>query len=233
VITILIVEDEPAIRELLAIQLKSADYKVVLAPDAIQARARLLEGAPDLFLLDWMLPGESGLDLARSIRRDASVRNVPIIMITARAQEGDRILGFDAGIDDYITKPFSAREVIARVKAVLRRSKPETDETTLTIGPLRLDPTSKRVFVRLPNDEDQELELTSNEFRLLRHFMRFPETAMSRERLLNAVWSGESLVDERTVDAQIRRLRNALKAGAMEHCIETVRGEGYRLKYLP
>ena len=220
---ILLVEDEPAIREMTAMALERAGFDVVEAEDAPTAERVLSDGLPDLILMDWMLPGSSGIELARRFRRDEYTREVPIIMLTARSEEEDRIRGLDSGADDYVTKPFSPRELIARIKAVLRRSNPEQDEGVLELKGLVLDTHSHRVSAH-----GNVLEMGPTEFRLLQFFMSHPERVYSRTQLLDMVWSRGSFVEERTVDVHIRRLRKALESDGFDGFIQTVRGAGYR-----
>lgn len=220
---ILLVEDEAAIREMTAMALERAGFAVVEAEDAQQAERVLSDGLPDLILLDWMLPGSSGIELARRFRRDEYTREVPIIMLTARSEEDDRIRGLDSGADDYVTKPFSPRELIARIKAVIRRTSPEQDEGVLEVKGLVLDTHSHRVSAH-----GNVLEMGPTEFRLLQFFMAHPERVYSRTQLLDMVWSRGSFVEERTVDVHIRRLRKALENDGFDGFIQTVRGAGYR-----
>lgn len=224
---IVIVEDEPAISELVAVNLRHAGYVVEQAEDAAQAMTLIQEKHADLLVLDWMLPGTSGIELAKRLRATESFRLMPILMLTARAQEGDKLQGFEVGVDDYLTKPFSPRELVARVSAVLRRTQAVSsgDEVAnaIQIGPLRLDPQSYRAHAN-----DTLLELSPTEFKLLTHFMSNPERVMSRGKLLDAVWD-DADIDERTVDVHIRRLRLALKPHNCDQFIQTVRGGGYRL----
>jgi two-component system phosphate regulon response regulator PhoB len=221
---IMVVEDEPAIQEVLKFNLGLHGHEVVVAGSAEEA-SRLLHGPlPDLVLLDWMLPGMSGVDLARRLRVDVRLKNIPIIMLTARAEERDKVLGLEIGADDYITKPFSPRELMARIKAVLRRRAPEIGEDTVQISGLCLDPSSHRVF-----GNDQPLDLGPTEFRLLHFLMTHPERVYSRSQLLDHVWGDHVFVEERTVDVHIRRLRGALEPTGHERLIQTVRGAGYRL----
>jgi len=222
--TILVVEDEPGIQEVLKFNLSQHGHDVLLAADAEQA-LQLMRGAiPDMILLDWMLPGMSGIELARRMRADQRLKNVPIIMLTARAEERDKVLGLDTGADDYITKPFSPRELMARIKAVLRRRAPQMTEDPVEIGGLRLDPVSHRVF-----GNGTPLELGPTEFRLLHFLMTHPERVYSRSQLLDHVWGDHVFVEERTVDVHIRRLRSALEPTGHNRLIQTVRGSGYRL----
>ena len=223
---ILVVEDEPAIRELLSINLRHAGYAVTEAGTAEQARSQLALAQPDLVLLDWMLPGQSGVDFAKQLRADPRTSALPIVMLTARAQEGDKLQGFDVGADDYVTKPFSPRELVARVRALLRRAVPETSEDPLEIAGLRLEPATFRVFA-----DGTPLELSPTEFRLLHYFMKNPDRVLSRAKLLDNVWGDHVYIEERTVDVHIRRLRLALAPAGHDRLVETVRGGGYR--FLP
>lgn len=223
---ILIVEDEPAIRELLAVNLRHAGHQPVGVPSAEDAGAQLDLALPDLIILDWMLPGQSGVDYAKRLRADARTRDIPILMLTARAQEGDKLQGFDTGADDYVTKPFSPRELLARVRALLRRAAPEATEQAIAIADLRLEPATFRVFAG-----DTPVSLSPTEFRLLHCFMQQPDRVLSRARLLDKVWGGHVYIEERTVDVHIRRLRRALQPTGHDRLIETVRGGGYR--FLP
>ena len=226
--TILVVEDEPGIQEVLKFNLSQQGHDVIVASDAEDA-LNLLRGAlPDLILLDWMLPGLSGVDLAKRIRSDGRLKNIPIIMLTARAEERDKVLGLETGADDYITKPFSPRELMARIKAVLRRRAPEMTEDPVEIGGLRLDPISHRV-----HGAGTVLDLGPTEFRLLHFFMTHPERVYSRSQLLDQVWGDHVFVEERTVDVHIRRLRGALEPTGHDGLIQTVRGAGYRFSAAP
>jgi two-component system phosphate regulon response regulator PhoB len=222
--TILTVEDEPAILELLRVNLADAGYTVREAADAETAQAILRESLPDLVLLDWMLPGRSGLALAKQLRADARTRGLPIIMVTARGDEADKVAGLEAWVDDYVTKPFSPRELRARIKSVLRRRAPEAAQEPLEAGALRLDPVTHRV-----TSEGRPVHLGPTEFRLLRFLMARPERVHSRAQLLDQVWGDQVYIEERTVDVHIRRLRLALEPHGQEGLIETVRGAGYRL----
>lgn len=221
---ILVVEDEPAIQELIAANLIRAGHHVLNAGDAEVAQRLVREALPDLILLDWMLPGMSGLDLARRLRADERTRGVPLIMLTARGQEHDKVLGLEAGADDYVTKPFSPRELMARIKAVLRRRVPQATEDAVELGGLRLDPATHRVSAA-----GEPIALGPTEFRLLHYFMTHPERVHSRAQLLDQVWGDHVFVEERTVDVHIRRLRSALEATGHDQLIQTVRGSGYRL----
>jgi two-component system phosphate regulon response regulator PhoB len=221
---ILLVEDEPAIQELIAANLTRAGHHVLRAGDAEAAQRLVRDALPDLILLDWMLPGTSGLDFARRLRAEERTRSVPLIMLTARGQEQDKVLGLEAGADDYITKPFSPRELVARIKAVLRRRSPQTTEDVVEIGGLRLDPATHRVSAG-----SVPVNLGPTEFRLLHFLMTHAERVHSRTQLLDHVWGDHVFVEERTVDVHIRRLRAALELSGHDRLIQTVRGSGYRL----
>jgi two-component system phosphate regulon response regulator PhoB len=225
---ILVVEDEPAIQSLLEVNLRRAGYEVQRAADAETARRLVQAVLPDLVLLDWMLPGMSGIDFARLLRSDSRTRMLPIIMLTARAEERDKIDGLELGADDYVTKPFSPRELLARIKAVLRRHAPQTTGDVVEIGGLRLDPTTHRVTSR-SGDAVTELTLGPTEFRLLHYLMTHPERVHTRTQLLDQVWGDHVFVEERTVDVHIRRLRAALEPSSTDGLIQTVRGSGYRI----
>ncbi|MGE4240403.1 phosphate regulon transcriptional regulator PhoB [Ramlibacter sp.] len=219
---ILIVEDEPAIAELIAVNLRHNGLQPVWAEDGANADRELEAALPDAILLDWMLPGQSGLVLARKWRADARTKDIPILMLTARGDEPDKVAGLDAGADDYITKPFSTQELLARIRAVLRRRAPVAVDETLSVGELKLDAATHRVTWRA-----QAVKLGPTEFKLLAHLMRNPERVHSRSQLLDKVWGDHVYIEERTVDVHVKRLRESLgAAGAM---IETVRGAGYRL----
>jgi len=222
--TILVVEDEPAIRELLRINLMDAGYRVKEAADAEAAQGLVNEALPDLLLLDWMLPGQSGLAWAKQLRSDARTRDIPIIMVTARSEEADRVAGLEAWADDYVTKPFSPRELKARIKAVLRRRAPEAAQEPLAVGPIRLDPITHRVTVN-----SRDVTMGPTEFKLLRYLLARPERVHTRSQLLDQVWGDHVYIEERTVDVHIRRLRVALEPHGADRLIETVRGSGYRL----
>lgn len=221
--TVLVVEDESAIAELIAINLRHAGFEVTLAGDADQAQQAVDGVLPDLVLLDWMLPGQSGVALARRWRADARTRELPVIMLTARADEADKVSGLDAGADDYLTKPFSTQELLARIRAVLRRRLPEALDSVVEVGGLRLDPSTRRV-----GRGGVELRLGPTEFRLLHFFMTHPERVHSRAQLLDRVWGDHVFIEERTVDVHVKRLREALLPGGCAGMIETVRGAGYR-----
>ncbi len=221
---ILIVEDEPAIRDMVCVALRHAGYDCHEAADTTQAQARVLATMPDLVLLDWMLPGVSGVDYARHLRREKLTKHLPIIMLTARAEEEDKLKGLETGADDYLTKPFSTRELLARIKALLRRSAPAAADVAIDIGGLELDPVTHRVQAH-----GAKLLLGPMEFKLLHFFMTHPERVHSRERILDSVWGGNVYVEERTVDVHIRRLRKVLTVSGHDALIQTVRGAGYRL----
>ncbi len=220
---ILLVEDEAAIREMTAMALQRAGFEVQEAEDAQQAERVVTDNLPDLILMDWMLPGSSGVELARRFRRDDYTKAVPIIMLTARSEEDDRIRGLESGADDYVTKPFSPRELIARIKAVIRRVSPEQEEGQVEADGLTLDIHSHRVSAN-----GNRIDMGPTEFRLLQFFMSHPERVYSRSQLLDMVWSRGSFVEERTVDVHIRRLRKVLADEGYDRYIQTVRGAGYR-----
>ncbi|MCZ6897265.1 MAG: phosphate regulon transcriptional regulator PhoB [Betaproteobacteria bacterium] len=222
--TILVVEDEPAIQELISYGLRQAGHVTLCAGDAEQAMTIVNDVLPDLVLLDWMLPGMSGIEFAKLLRRVARTKNIPIIMLTARAEESDKVSGLEIGADDYITKPFSPRELIARIKAVLRRRLPEAADDVVEISGLSLDPITHRVTVN-----NKEVILGPTEFRLLYFLMSHPERVHSRSQLLDGVWGDHVFVEDRTVDVHIRRLRQILEAVDKDGLVQTVRGSGYRL----
>jgi two-component system phosphate regulon response regulator PhoB len=229
---ILVVEDESAIAELISINLRHAGFEVVVAADAEAAQRAVDQVLPDLVVLDWMLPGQSGLQLSRRWRADARTRDLPIIMLTARADEADKIAGLDAGADDYLTKPFSTKELLARVRAVLRRKAPEALDTAVEVRGLRLDPATRRV-TRSVEGEQREVKVGPTEFRLLHFFMTHTERVHSRAQLLDRVWGDHVFIEERTVDVHVKRLREALTPVHCATLIETVRGAGYRLTQQP
>ncbi len=220
---ILVVEDEPAISELIAYNLEQAGQVPVLAESAEQALERIQEELPDLVLLDWMLPGQSGLELARRLRGDARTKRLPIIMLTARGDEEDKLRGLETGADDYVTKPFSVKELHARINAVLRRRAPEITDDAVEYHGLTLDPAAHRV-----TGKGKELAMWPTEFRLLHFFLTHPERVYSRTQLLDQVWGDHVFIEERTVDVHIRRLRAALAPSGHEAYIHTIRGSGYR-----
>ncbi len=221
--TILVVEDEPAIQELIAYNLKQAGHQPLRADNAEQALNLVANALPDLVLLDWMLPGLSGIEFARRLRADKRTRAIPIIMLTARSDEQDKLQGLETGADDYITKPFSPRELNARIKAVLRRRAPEMTDDMVQHGGLKLDPASHRV-----TGNGEPVDLGPTEFRLLHFLMTHAERVHSRTQLLDQVWGDHVFVEERTVDVHIRRLRKALEPTELDRLVQTVRGTGYR-----
>lgn len=220
--TILVVEDEPSIQELIIINLKHADFKVVGASSVEEADQVIRNALPDLVILDWMLPGQSGVTLAKKIRANERTRELPIIMLTARAHEEDKVQGLDAGADDYVTKPFSPKELVSRVRALLRRRAPHLASELVEVGNLSLNPTTHKVLVA-----GQSIELGPTEFRLLLFFMTHAERVYTRTQLLDKVWGDHVFLEERTVDVHIRRLRAALEASGHDQRVETVRGAGY------
>ena len=224
---ILIVDDEPAIRDMVAYALRKGDFDPALAGDAREAQAAIAERVPDLILLDWMLPGTSGLELARRWRREALTRDIPIIMLTARGEENDRVGGLEAGVDDYVVKPFSARELLARIRAVMRRSREDDEDGSVQVGALRIDGAAHRVFAEA-GGEPAPVAIGPTEYRLLHFFMTHPERVYSRSQLLDHVWGGSVYVEERTIDVHIRRLRKTLEPHGLDAMVQTVRGTGYR-----
>lgn len=220
---ILIVDDESSIRQMICLALAQANYDCLEAADVPEAQACILADKPDLILLDWMLPGVSGVEYARRLRNGKLTKNIPVIMLTARAEEEDKVKGLDSGADDYITKPFSTRELLSRIRAQLRRAAPHAIESPVQFEGLALDPVTHRVSTR-----GRSLELGPTEFRLLHFFMVHPERVHSRERLLDDVWGNNVYVEERTVDVHIRRLRKILEPTGHDRLIQTVRGAGYR-----
>ena len=223
--TILVVEDEPAIRELITIHLKHADFQVQLAERADIAETAVQQMLPDAVILDWMLPDGSGIALAKKFRANERTRNLPIIMLTARAHEDDKISGLEAGADDYITKPFSPKELVARIKALLRRRTPHLSGDSIEIGNLSINPATHTLSAG-----ETAIELGPTEFRLLLFFMTHPDRVYSRTQLLNEVWGDHVFIEERTVDVHIRRLRAALEPTGHDNWITTVRGSGYRFQ---
>ncbi len=220
---ILLVEDEPAIQELLAFNVAQCGYRAIQAFDVASAQSEINRALPDLILLDWMLPGVSGVEFAQRLRADARTRDIPIIMLTARTDERDKIQGLEAGADDYITKPFSPRELMARIRAVLRRRAPQMTDDLVRAQGIELSPTTHRVSAK-----GASVELGPTEFRLLHFFMTHAERVYSRTQLLDQVWGDHVFVEERTIDVHIRRLRQALEPSATDNLIQTVRGSGYR-----
>lgn len=220
---ILIVEDEATIREMVCFVLEQNGYQAVEAEDFNTAVSLLVEPFPEMILLDWMLPGGTGIQFIKHLKREALTRDIPVIMLTARGEEEDRIRGLEVGADDYMTKPFSPKELVARIKAVLRRISPMAVEEVIDVRGLSLDPSSHRVMAN-----DQALDMGPTEFKLLHFFMTHPERVYSREQLLNNVWGTNVYVEDRTVDVHIRRLRKALEISGHDLMIQTVRGSGYR-----
>lgn len=220
---ILVIEDEPAIQELLALNLTQAGHNPIRALSVEQAQQLMREMQPDLIILDWMLPGMSGIEFARRLKSDEYSKGIPIIMLTARGEESDKVRGLDVGADDYVTKPFSPRELTARIKAVLRRRAPQMTDDPIELGGLRLDPVTHRV-----TGNGEALDLGPTEFKLLHYLMSNPERVHSRAQVLDRVWGDRVFVEDRTVDVHIRRLRQALAASGHEEMIQTVRGVGYR-----
>ncbi len=230
---ILVVEDEPSIAELIAINLTHAGYEVEKAMQTDLALGLMKERLPSLIILDWMLPGKSGVQFAKELRANDRTRGLPILMLTAKSEEADKVLGLDSGADDYVTKPFSPKELVARVRALLRRQTPIEDTGPLTVGPLKLDPSSHRVLAVWPNSDPKPISLGPTEYRLLQYFMANPERVHSRTSLLDNVWGNEVYIEERTVDVHIKRLRAALSPMDCDRFIETVRGSGYRITKMP
>ena len=220
---VLVVDDEPDIREVIRFALEGAGFQVHEAGHADEARKLLVSENPDLVLLDWMLPGRSGLELAQQLKQSSSTRSIPIIMVSAKGEEEDRIKGLDTGADDYIAKPFSPREMVARVNAVLRRVKPDELADQIEIGGLRIDNLSHRVSAN-----GKRIDVAPTEYRLLHFFMTHAERAFSRSQLLDQVWGDQVYVEERTVDVHVRRLRKALEGTNHDYMLQTVRGVGYR-----
>lgn len=225
---ILVVEDEKPIREMICFGLRRGGYEVSEAEDVSTARSCVANRRPDLMVLDWMLPDMSGLEFTRLLKRDKDTKDLPVIMLTARADEHDKVAGLDSGADDYITKPFSPRELMARIAAVLRRAAPATTDDVIDVHGLKLDASSHRVTVG-----EQTVTLGPTEYRLLEFFMTHPERVYSRGQLLDRVWGGNVYVEERTVDVHIRRLRKALEGFKVDHLVQTVRGAGYRFSAKP
>jgi len=221
--TILLVEDETEVREMVTRVLSREGFDMLSAADAPEGWRRIAERVPDLMLVDWMLPSTSGIEFVRQCKRDELTAEVPVIMLTARAQENDRVHGLETGADDYVTKPFSPRELAARIRAVLRRTSGQDSEGVLTAGRLSLSTVLHRVYV-----DDEPIDIGPTEFRLLRFFMSHPERVYGRAQLLDQVWSREVFVEERTVDVHVLRLRKLLKPHGLEGAVQTVRGVGYR-----
>jgi two-component system phosphate regulon response regulator PhoB len=225
---VLVVEDEQPIRDLIAFGLRRAGCNVALADNSQAALASIGDQRPDLVLVDWMLPDMSGVELLRTLRRDANTRDIPVIMLTARGEEVDKVTGLESGADDYVTKPFSARELVARIQAVLRRSAPAGESERVDVDGLALDQAGHRVTAR-----DKPVALGPTEYRLLAFLMTHPDRVYSRGQLLDRVWGGNVYVEERTVDVHIRRLRKALEPGGYDRFVQTVRGAGYRFSAQP
>ncbi|UAA38007.1 phosphate regulon transcriptional regulator PhoB [Paraneptunicella aestuarii] len=220
---ILVVEDEAPIRDMVKFVLEQSDYDVIEAEDFDVGLQKVKEPYPDLVLLDWMLPGGSGIQLAKKLKQHEHTRDIPIIMLTARGEEEDKVRGLDAGADDYVTKPFSPKELVARIKAVMRRASPTSADDVINVNGLILDPVSHRV-----SSNDKDLKLGPTEFKLLHFFMTHIDRVYSREQLLDHVWGTNVYVEDRTVDVHIRRLRKAISGNGHENMIQTVRGAGYR-----
>ena len=223
--SILVVEDEVPVRDLLASNLQNAGYKVLCAGDVPEAEAVVRKTRPDLVLLDWALPGVPGLTYARQLRRDQRTRDISIVLISERTEEQDKVAALEGGADDYVTKPYSGRELLARIKAVLRRRTPQLADDVIEIAGLQLDPAARRI-----NAGDREVDLWTTEFRLLHFFMTHPGRVFSRAKLLDEIWGHDAFVEERTVDVHIRRLRQGLEPTGHDKFIETVRGLGYRFR---
>ncbi len=220
---VLVVEDEAAIRDMIRFALEKADMRVNTASNAQEALVSIGDARPDIILMDWMMPGVSGLELTRRLRRDAITEDIPIIMLTARVTEDDKVAGLEAGTDDYVIKPFSPRELLARIRAVMRRSSPANDRGHLVAGELTLDTVSRRVL-----HGDEEVRMGPTEYRLLEFFMAHEGRAYNRSQILDHVWGTNAYLEERTVDVHIRRLRKALEPSGTSHYLQTVRGHGYR-----
>ena len=225
---ILVVEDEKPIRDMIAFGLRRAGFEVLEAEDASSARGAIADRRPDLLLVDWMLPDQSGLELTRAIRRDKETEDLPVIMLTARAAEQDKISGLEVGADDYLTKPFSTRELVARIHAVLRRALPGDESGTIEAGGLAMDTMGHRVTAN-----DRAVTLGPTEYRLLKFFMEHPERVYTRSQLLDRIWGGAVYIEERTVDVHVRRLRKALEPSGFDSLVQTVRGSGYRFSARP
>lgn len=221
--TILVVDDETSIREMLVISLESAGYNVLQAENAKTAHSLVLDKHPDLILLDWMMPVTTGLELLRRLKRDEMTDHIPVIMLTAKAEESSKISGLDSGADDYIAKPFSPRELLSRVKAILRRVSREELKDTIVVGDLEFDPLEHRISIA-----GNLINLAPNEFRLLQFFLTHQERVYSRDQILDYVWGKNVYLDERTVDVHIRRLRKAISVAGHDEYVQTVRGAGYR-----
>ena len=226
--SVLLVEDEAAIREMVQLALSRAGFEIRAVADAVHAEREIEQSRPDLILLDWMLPGVSGLEFARRLRQRDSTRNIPLIMLTAKGEESDRLSGFDAGADDYVVKPFSVKELVARICAVLKRTTPVGDDHPIEVDGLRLDPVSHRVTGR-----GETIRTGPTEFRMLHFFMSHPERVFTRGQLLDRVWGRDVYIEERTVDVHIRRLRKVLAGHGFDRFVQTVHGTGYRFSSHP
>jgi two-component system phosphate regulon response regulator PhoB len=222
-IKVLVVEDEAAIRDMIRFALEKAGMVVQTAANAHESLIRISEDRPDIILMDWMMPSVSGLELTRRLRKDSFTEDIPIIMLTARVSEDDKVAGLEAGTDDYVIKPFSPRELLARIRAVMRRSNPADDQGHIVAGPLSLDTISRRVLIN-----KEEIQIGPTEYRLLEFFMSHPGRAYSRTQILDHVWGSNAYLEERTVDVHIRRLRKALEPARASEYLQTVRGHGYR-----
>ena len=221
--TVLIVDDEPAIRDMLKVALEMADFRCLEAKNAYEAQISITDFSPDLVLLDWMMPEVTGIELLRRWRKHPETKDIPVIMLTAKADEENLVKGLDTGADDYISKPFSPRELVARIKTILRRVDSEGGETPLVIGDMVMDPMARSVSI-----SDELVELGPTEYRLLEFFLSHKNRAYTRDQLLNNVWGSNVYIEERTIDVHIRRLRKALAPHGYDHCVQTVRGFGYR-----
>ena len=219
---VLLVEDEAPIREMMSLALSKAGYIIMQAEDAPSARKQMVDDLPDIMVVDWMMPGESGIEFVKSVKSEKLTKQIPVIMVTARAEEDDRVRGLEVGADDYLCKPFSPKELAARIKAILRRTNPQLTDAPIEVNGLRLEPDSHRVFAN-----DKPLELGPTEFRILHFFVTHPERVYSRGQILDYVWGSNVYIEERTVDVHIRRLRKALTP-AYNGLVQTVRGAGYR-----
>ena len=220
---VLVVDDESAIRDMIRFALERAEMTVDSAADAQEALLRISDNRPDIILMDWMMPGVSGVELTRRLRKDSYTEDIPIIMLTAKVTEDDKVTGLEAGTDDYVIKPFSPRELLARIRAVLRRSSPANDQGFLVVGELKLDTVSRRVL-----HGGEEIKMGPTEYRLLEFFMSHQGRAYNRSQILDHVWGANAYLEERTVDVHIRRLRKALEPSGTSHYLQTVRGHGYR-----
>ena len=221
--TVLVVDDEPAIRDMLTMVLEAASFVVLEVENARLAHAAIIDRRPDIVLLDWMMPGTTGLELLRRLKRDPLTKNVPIIMLTAKAEEGGKVAGLDSGADDYVSKPFSPRELVARIKAVLRRISEDEEKEIIEAGSLRFDPISHRVTIA-----GEAMTLSPTEYRLLHFFLKHQNRVFSRDQILDFVWGANVYLDERTIDVHIRRLRNSIAVAGCDQYVQTVRGAGYR-----